>query len=115
MRKQLGFSLVEILVATVVFSLVMLGMVSVFVAAKGHIMRSRERMISVEIGKFFIDPLQMDVKQENWDTSIFVLGKSPNTQIINNTKFTATYVISNVIGTDLYRVITTITWPDSAI
>lgn len=115
MCKKDGFSLIEILVATVIFSLVMLGLVGVFVAAKGHIMRSRERMISAEIGKFFIDPLQMDVKQENWDTSIFVLGKSPNTQEINNTDFTSTYVIADVASTDLHRVITTITWPDSAI
>ncbi|MBU4252770.1 MAG: type II secretion system GspH family protein [Candidatus Omnitrophica bacterium] len=115
MRKKNGFSLVEILVASSVFSLVILGLVSVFIAAKGHVIHARERMVSAVIGKFFIDPLQMDVRQENWDTSIFVLGKSPDTQIINNTEFTATYVIADVVDTDLHRVITTITWPDSTL
>ena len=59
MRKKKGFSLVEVMVAAVIFSLLMLGMFSVFVSASKHITHARERMSSSRLGEFFIDPLQI--------------------------------------------------------
>ncbi|MFH1281470.1 MAG: prepilin-type N-terminal cleavage/methylation domain-containing protein [Candidatus Omnitrophota bacterium] len=114
MRNKNGFSLFEILVSSVIFSLVMLGMVSVFISAKRLVLHARERMVSAEIGKFFIDPLQMDVKFENWGQAgnIFTSGGSGVTQRINGVDFSGTHAVAVVAGTDLRRVITTINWTE---
>lgn len=114
MRNNRGFTLVEIVVSTVVLSLIIVGMLSIFVAGSKHLIHTRERMTSMELGKFFLDPMQMDVRQDTWDD----LGNdltpviSPVTeQIINNREFSETHTVdANVAGTDLRRVTTTITW-----
>lgn len=62
-------TLFEVIVAVVIFSLVMAGMVSVFVAGKRQIMHSQGRMTASEMGKLFLDPLQLAVRQNNWDAS----------------------------------------------
>lgn len=112
MRKKRGSSLIEILVATVIFALVMFGLIGVFVAGKGHLIHARERMMSAEIGKFFIDPLQSYVKQEGWGSNILTSGGSDGPETINNTDFSAAYVVTDVSGTNLKRVITKITWTE---
>ncbi|MFH1190906.1 MAG: prepilin-type N-terminal cleavage/methylation domain-containing protein [Candidatus Omnitrophota bacterium] len=121
MRKKNGFSLIEVLVSAVVFSLVMLGMVSVFISAKRFMSHARERMVSAEIGKFFIDPLQMDVKFENWGQAgnILTSGGSGVPQRINGVDFSGTHAVTAVPDAtpldpydNLRRVITTISWTE---
>lgn len=114
MPKPRGISLVEILVATVIFGVSMVGLMSVFVSGKRNLLHARERAVSVQLAKFFIDPLQMDVKQENWGQAgnIFTAGGTAGPEIINNTSFSATYAVTDVVSSDLKRVITTITWTE---
>lgn len=64
-----GFTLVEILVATIILALTVGGIANVFVASKRNIMHARSRMSGGEIGKYFLDPLQMNVRQDQWDTA----------------------------------------------
>ncbi|MFH0917605.1 MAG: prepilin-type N-terminal cleavage/methylation domain-containing protein [Candidatus Omnitrophota bacterium] len=145
MRNKKGFSLVEILVASAIFSLVMLGLVSVFIAAKGQILHSRERMMSAEIGKLFIDPLQMDVRADTWAAGVAsnaltltapgfpvycdsVGGHTQNKNCppsaerkINNSFFSAEYEIYDgvrataIAGTDLRRVVTKVSWTEPSL
>ncbi len=115
MRKKSGFSIVEILVALVIFSLVILGLVSVFIAAGKHITHARERMTSAQLGKFFLDPLQTYVSQETWDKTgnKLALGSWPGTtQSINNRNFSEVHEVSVISDTDLRRVISKITWTE---
>lgn len=136
MHNKSGFSLVEIIVASVIFALVVVGLMSVFVAGSKHIIHARERMTSAEVGKLFIDPLQTDVNQSTW-----TLGQASNAltigttycdsdaghtqnkncppaaqRVVNNREFSATYAIADattdtaLANTDLRRVTTTITW-----
>jgi prepilin-type N-terminal cleavage/methylation domain-containing protein len=117
MRKKKGFSLVEVMVAAVLFSLLMLGMFSVFVSASKHITHARERMTSSQLGEFFIDPLQIYVRQDTWDSNGLSLGSSAGvTQNINNRNFTEVHAVADgttdsaLAGTDLRRVTSTISW-----
>jgi len=113
MSKKSGFTLVEIMVAAIVFSLIILGLVSVFIAASKHIAHSRERMTSAQLGKFFIDPLQAYVRFDTWDdidNELSVGTKFGEIQIINNRNFSEEHDISVVADTDLRRVTSTITW-----
>lgn len=118
MRKSSGFTLVEILVSSVIFALVIVGLLSVFSSGNKHLVHTRERMTSSELGKYFIDPLQMDVRKDTWDSNDLnvAAGVTLAPQKINNRDFTATYTVddsttdANLADTDLRRVTTTVTW-----
>jgi prepilin-type N-terminal cleavage/methylation domain-containing protein len=113
MGRKKGFSLVEIMVASVVFSLVVLGLISVFISASKHITHTRERMTSAQLGKFFLDPLQVYVDYDTWNEpgNELALGIRPGvSQSINNRNFTESHNVGDVGGTDLRRVTTTISW-----
>ena len=113
-----GFSLVEVIVATIILSLIMLGMLSVFVAGNKLIIHNRENMTSSELGRFFIDPMQLDVRQDTWDQpgntlNLLAVPVVLAPQNVNNRNFSASYTTSAVAGTNLRRLTTTITWPES--
>jgi prepilin-type N-terminal cleavage/methylation domain-containing protein len=116
MRKNIGFSLIEVLMASVIFSLLMLGMVSVFISGGKNIVHARERITSAELGKLFLDPLQVYVRYYDWvsgnELSVDVTDHSGGSQVINNRTFSETHDVSAVSGTDLRRVISTITWDE---
>jgi len=128
-RNKRSTTLFEIIVATVIFSLVIAGILGVFVAGKRHIMHAQGRMTSSEIGKLFIDPLQFSVRQDTWDntsnglslgiTSCSASGDqnpacpSVATQrIINNIDYTAQYNVSALPNTDLRKVAVRINWDE---
>ena len=123
-------TLFEIIIATLIFSLVMAGMVSVFVAGKRHVIHSRDRMTSGEMGKLFLDPLQLYVRQNDWEAvsnALRVAGSNyttycdsvaghtqnpacPSERSVNNIVYTAEYNVSFVPGTDLRRVTAKVGW-----
>jgi len=137
-KHKKGFSLVEIIVATVILSLIILGMLSVFLAGNKHVIHTRERMTSAELGKLFIDPLQMDVSWNIWSLGAAgnalapgttycdgVVGHTQNKNCppvaqrrVNNRVFSATYVTTAVADSsvdpndNLRRVTSTIAWTE---
>lgn len=80
MRKESGFTLLEIIIATIILSLTILGLLGVFVAGNNWVLHLRERSTSAELGKLFVDPLQMDVRQDTW-----TLGSADNSLTIGTT------------------------------
>jgi prepilin-type N-terminal cleavage/methylation domain-containing protein len=124
MRKKFGFTIVEVLISTVIFSLVVLGLSSVFISGKKLIIHSRERMTSGELGKFFLDPMQIYVSFDTWNVGnpnlkwdgssneLRVGTRSGTAQSINNRTFSESHTVSAVTGTDLRRVVSTISWPE---
>lgn len=124
--------LFEIIVATLIFSLVVAGLVSIFVASRRHMQHARERMTSSEMGKLFLEPLQLAVLQETWNSNALNLGtfycdsdpahaalQNPacpavaSQRIINNINYTVRYDVTNVPGTDLRKVIATVHWDEN--
>jgi prepilin-type N-terminal cleavage/methylation domain-containing protein len=109
-----GLTLTEILVSTVILALVALGLTNVFVSGKRQIVHSRARMTTAELGKYFLDPLEMDVRQDQWGNNC--LSSNPTTgcpttpQSIDNITYTPAYTINNVTGTTLRKVKLTISW-----
>jgi len=136
-RSKRSTSLFEVIVATVILSMVLAGMVSVFVASKRHVMHSRDRITSGEMGKLFIDPLQLYVRQDNWDTvsnALRLVGSNYITYCdadpahatlqnpacpadasqrkVNNIDYTAQYEVAAVSGTELRKVTVKVNWTE---
>ena len=115
-RNVSGMTLTEVLVAAVILALVLAGVANIFIAEKRYILHSRSRMSGGELGKIFLDPLQMDVRQDLWSTNC--LGSSSGctsaAQIINSISYTPAYTITDVgYGTTLRRVVLQITWNEN--
>jgi len=126
MRKKSGFTLVEILVSAVIFALLIVGLLSVFASGNRLMTHARERITGTELGRFFIDPMQMDVRQDTWNSNSLDLSASPvalTSQEVNNRDFSANYTVADgnslgvnydsaLAGTDLRRVTTKIIWTE---
>jgi len=122
-----GFTLMEVLVSLILIALTLLGLSNLFVAGKRYIQYSRTKMTGGELGKIFLDPLQMDVTQAersagalngwgqinnclNNPTNPAPSPPCPQAQLIDNVLYTPDYDITPV-GTNLRRVKLTISWP----
>jgi len=64
--KRKGLSLLEILVASLILALVLAGLLNTFLAGKRWVLHNRLRMTGGELGKYFLDPLQQQVRQDQW-------------------------------------------------
>jgi len=64
-----GFTLIEIIVATFLLALVTTGLAYVFLAGKRHLLHTRSKIQATELGRLFLAPLQMDVRQDTWNNS----------------------------------------------
>lgn len=98
-----------------ILSITMVGLLNVFMSAKRHSFRSRSRMSASELAKYFVDPLQMQVRQDTWNNTDNCIGPSatsgcPSAQTLANMTYTPAYTINDVVGTTLRRVKVDITW-----
>lgn len=112
MNKK-GFTLIEIIVAAFLLALVTTGLAYVFLAGKKHLLHTRSKIQAVELGRLFLAPLQMDVRQDQWVTNSNCLKGDigcPPAQTVDNITYTPTYSISDVSG--LRKVKVTINWTE---
>ena len=112
----------EILVSLVILSLVFLGLLNLFISGRKYLQHSQSRMTAVELGKLFIDPLQMEVRTSDWwwesgDPTVNQLTPTAETgspitssQSISSIIYTATSEISELGA--LRRVQTKIVWQE---
>jgi Tfp pilus assembly protein PilV len=110
-RSSKGLTLMEIIIATLIFALVMAGLVNLFMAAKRLTLHARSRMQASELGKQFLDPLQMQVRQDQWGANCLGTGVcAPAVWVLAPITYNAAYVVTGVAGTTLRRVDVTINW-----
>ena len=69
MNNNKGLSLVEIIVSSIILALIIGGLVSTFVSGKRWLGHSRAQMTGGELGKYFLDPLALAVRHDQWDES----------------------------------------------
>jgi len=113
-----GLTLLEILVAIMILSLLVTGLAGLFVAGKAQILHSHSRIATAELGKYFLDPLQMQVRQDEWTTNCLSRDGidregcdiTPWTDPSSNITYTPRYDISP-LG-NLRKVKLTITWTE---
>lgn len=114
-----GFSLTEVIVSLVLVAVTLVGLANLFIAGKRHTLHARSRITGVELGKAFLDPLQMDVRQDTWGLAANCLtnpsvGACPPAQAFDSITYTPTYISDNVPGTSLLRVKLTVSWNEPA-
>lgn len=105
-----GFTLIEIVMAVVIFSLIMLGVVGVFVSGKKIVQHSRARMTAAELGKVFLDlePSDYIGNEGNWTANMGTAdGLDKN--------YTVRYTVNTLEApmTNVYRIKTVINWTEN--
>ena len=118
-----GISMIEIIVSMVILALVMVGLINVFVVGKTFTRNTGLRMSGGELGRFFIDPLVSDVRQDLWGDAAAVynlsIGLHDNLppQTINNITYTYSYNVTeehfgNDPATTVRKVVMQINWTE---
>ena len=117
-NKQNALTLMEILVSAVILSLIFLGLLNLFISGRRYLQHSQSRMGGGELGKYFIDPLQMYVRQSDWGSSTNLLTSGVSTSVvytINGLTYTATSTVTAIgtTGLELRRVKSNIVWTET--
>ena len=112
-----GFTILEILISVLILSLVMAGLMNVFLGSKRYILGSRWRMTAGELGRYFLEPLSMNVSQNTWSTSWLGSGGNYSLNItLDGRSYTANYNITpNFNSTNVNKVKLNVTWNDTTI
>ncbi len=119
MNKK-AVTLFEIIISTLIFVLVMAGLVNVFISSKRYLMHAHSRVIVSELGKNFLDSLQRDVRQDTisgaGNNCLFKSSGCPAAQSLNGITYTPTYNFSNIaIGSvNLRKARVVINWNETA-
>lgn len=116
--QRVGLTLIEVIVAMVILSVTMLGLANIFVAGKRYILHSRSRVSMAELQKNYLDPLQMQVRQDNWSSNCLGSGACPGTSAFAvsggfQSNSNVTYNITNVGVTNLRRAQIIIRWNET--
>ncbi|MFH1413837.1 MAG: hypothetical protein ABIG56_03235 [Candidatus Omnitrophota bacterium] len=115
----MGFTLLEVLISLLILVVTLGGLSSLVISGKRLAVHRASRGAGGELGKDFLDPLQMDVNEDTWTLSSNCLGNDgstgcPGAKNIGSGSITWTpiYNINPVLNTDLRRVVLTIQLPN---
>ena len=79
-----AFTLVEVIVSLVIFAITMVGITNLLIYSKRQTGQAYSRMVEGELAKYFLDRLQMHVREDTWTlpqpNNLLALGNymSPN-------------------------------------
>ena len=112
-KNQRGFSLVEVVVASLIFGIATAGLFSVFRSQGGTSERTEKRLEAVYVARTILEELRTRVDPENWSNAGGVLTLGTHVQNItppNSTiTYTATYNVTEP-RPGIRRVDLTVTW-----
>ena len=120
-KDRIGLTLLEIIVAMLILSLVMYGLVSLFTVSKRFVYHSGSRVVSMELGKYFFEGENMTVSASVYPIGNCLYNNSlcqPAAMNFNAIDFNVTYFTDNVTkgssadNTTLRKVVMNVTWFD---
>jgi len=111
-QKNQGVTFIELLVSIIILAATISGIISLFASAKRWIEVSHSRMTMGEIGKLVLDPLQMQVNQDDWGTNCLGTGVCTDQVIqIQSRDYNVQYFVEpNQPITNITRARILITW-----
>lgn len=89
--KKIGVTLLEIIVSMVVLSVTLLGFANLYVSSRRWAAHSSARISGGQLGKKFLDPLQMSVRQDTWDSTGIIPTYTYDDNALNITEPNYTY------------------------
>jgi type II secretory pathway pseudopilin PulG len=133
-QKNRAVTLLEIVIAMIILATILAGFANVSISGKRFVLHARNRGVGGNIGRMFLDPLALAVRQDTWldPGSPLAIGtrycdSSANPQqpgcpssqdrLVNAIQFGAQYDISSIVspvGVDLRKAVITLTWNDNA-
>ena len=112
-RKQTGFTLVELTVATLLLVTVVAGLFAAFVSANRWI--KPQSAVASNVARERLETLFEAVRQDWWDVGgrpLSIGGPyADGTTTLDGVTYTRTYTVSSVSGTDYRKVEARVTWP----
>jgi hypothetical protein len=119
-KDRIGLSLLEIIVALLILSLVMYGLTSLFIASKRFMYHSSSSVLSMEAGKYFFEDGGLAVTADNYSSGQNCLYNDAacsgsDNVTYNGIRYNITYHTQNVTNstnanTTLRKVIINVTW-----
>ena len=118
-RSNSGFTIVEVIVSTVIFAIAAVGVFASIAAVHAPAIVSERKVAAAYYARQVADNLRAKVDARNWNpvTSSWIAGTaletgthSLGTTTMNNTAYTTSYVISPVAGTNLWKMDVTVNW-----
>jgi len=111
-----ALSLLEILIASLILALVITGLLGIFIQGKSLSQHNRARIAAGELGKYFLEPLQMQVREDNWTANCLSNNSICDgvSETLNGITYNASFNTDAVVNTTLRRVNVTITWNDTS-
>jgi prepilin-type N-terminal cleavage/methylation domain-containing protein len=67
--NQRGLTLIEILVAVMIVSLIMFGLGTIFIAASRHMTGSRAQISAALLGSYYLANLSQQVREDEWGSN----------------------------------------------
>jgi len=137
--KRKAVTILEILISIVILAIGVGGLAGIFVTSKSYIEHSKSRIVGGELGKLFLNPLQMAVREDTWGATGNALNigttycdgdaghaaqqnsacPPANARRLNNIPYTAQYDISEIQldptghpNSKLRKVVATIGWTE---
>jgi prepilin-type N-terminal cleavage/methylation domain-containing protein len=115
-----GMTLLEILVSMLIFSLIMLGLINVFVASKRLILSSRSQIAAAELARFTLGNVSLQVNRQEWGNNCLSNSSrcSGFNKTLDNINYNITYNTSrmfegNITVDNLYKVKSRIAWDET--
>ena len=113
-KDRIGLSLLEIIVAMLILSLVMYGLTTLFMASKSYVNNSGSRALSMEVAKFFFEGGGLEVTANNYTTNqncLYNDSACADTNVTyNGIRYNVTYHTENVTNSTLRKVIINVSW-----
>lgn len=112
-NTRIGFTMTEVIIATLIFSLAMAGVFASISELRQPAVDSSQEVTAAFVGKRILEDLRSEVSAETWNSTGNLIPGSTytNTVVVGNTTYTTSYTVTtDPDGTSARKVILNITW-----
>ena len=111
-NKTTGFTIAEVVIATMIFTLAMAGVFATISQLRQPAVASSQQVTAAFIGKKILDDLRSEVSATTWNSGLLTPGNTYMNQVtVGTITYNATYTVQNdPNGTNARQVTLNVTW-----